>query len=349
MNDPDIDLISPEPLSVIGTNPIFKVIFKNHLDITDKTLVLGLITKWGTPILTLSTHQIENGVHVFMIKPKYQLLDKSIVQFVIKFDKFVIKDDASFSKRRPLILVYTINNELANKSKEAIIAEPKRSRPVMMMGSSSNPPLFKPHQAKKQRLADTSSSGLKSLWKKPTSYTDYERYESTILSLLNLQSVPASRSSIRLFIITFLNDIDKITPLIIESPITLTKIRKKILDIQSLQLEGDEERIKRFILVTGSDEWHVHMEITNDAEAAALQNNDFLKVDISNEKSFFVAKELDIEERLLLRFEEAKERGDVLEIDNDDNEDDEEDNLDISIDSSLEDFSSEKPIKNEIL
>lgn len=345
MNDPDINLISPEPLSVIGTNPVFKVIFKDHLDITDKTLVLGLITKWNTTIPTLSTHQIENGVHIFMIKPKFQLLDKSIVQFVIKFDKFVIKNDASFLKRRPLILVYTINNELANKNKEPVFSEPKRSRPMMMCPSVNNS-MGKPRQVKKQRPADTSSLGLKSLWKKPTSYTDYEHYESTVLALLNLQTVPASRSSIRLFIITCLNDVDKITPVIIETPVNLTKIRKKILDIQSLQLEGDEERIKRFILVTGSDEWHVHMEITNDAEAAALQNNDFLKVDISNEKSFFVAKELDIEERLLLRFEEAKERGDVLEINNDDSDDD---NDGISIDSSLENSSFEKTIKNEIL
>ncbi len=259
---------------------------------------------------------------VFLIKSKEPLMETRRVILNIKFDKMYSVETGSMLTRPMISISYLVEakshkpSTIAPSAESIFLAKRKRMGFDMLKSLADG--------KRKQSTATPSSSGssdastLKTIScsntiRKPQQFTvDYDSVETTIMTLMKI--APVDNSLVRLVLCFHINKLDVITTIQLRRPFSLSKLKTTIIETPKVNLSAEPERLKSIHLVMGPPEWFYHIPVDDDAAASNLQNNDILKLDIVQDSQFEVTRILSLEERLIVRLEEAKKRGDFVDI-----------------------------------
>jgi hypothetical protein len=336
-----IESIFPKAESTIFEDQEFKVSFKNTIQFDKSSIVLALSYDTGQSILGVMKHSRVNGCDVFTIKSKTNLSEMRRVILTIKLDKMYSKETGSLLMRPGMSVGYYVEQKTKRPAESllsSVQAFSTKRRKIgfdvvksLANGTKSSPLAIPTKPSSSSSSSSSSSNGDFSILKKmgyvassggkPHDFNiDYESVETTIMTLLKLTT--SERHAIRLVICFNLQKVDVITTIEVKKPFDLQKLKSTIVESPKVNLSFEPERLKAIYLAMGPPEWFYHIPVDDDTTASHLQNNDILKLDISEESNFEVSRVLSLEERLIIRFEEAKARGDVVDIE--DNQGDEE-------------------------
>lgn len=344
---PYIKTIYPQPDSAIIPDQLFSVTFNDNVNFGKGAQVLALMYEGQHIIKCESGHTKEKGNDIFTTSSIGDLQSNRTVILVIKSNQMYSTDTMILLSRPAICIKYHVvpkqlsNSQSIMKSFETIRAPSTGIAPWKLV---SPPPTAKQilsntsrTKSSTQSSSSSSSTSLPSSSSSSTStnrsdgrhikrinvggtitndfFVDYESIETTIVTLTKL--TPQSLKEIRLLLCFNDGKMDVITTVNAKLPVTLSSLKTNIADCLRVGISTEPERLLSIHLVLGPLDWFCHVLVNDDAVAGTLQNNDILKLVIDKESNFEVTRELSLEERLVVRFEEAKERGDFLDLEDD--------------------------------